>query len=650
MDSRFSFSYFRRSDASAEEVLEDSEPEREERRRIRKISKARGRQPKQNRGESSGDVVHDIQARVQQSAELPSVSRGPSDDPSTRRNVSVCRSVTPVEFHALLSPETRSSPPESPNSFNPSIAEDAPVQPKTLDLARFAYTGGAGPSKPRSTRSPSRGSSVVEVAPPQARKKKPQKAASKTFISSDDPELDFALLFKCPSCRVKWTTTKTAPHKADHIRKCASKQGMTEEAAREVIRRDIADAASCPPPKGKGKGKAKVAKEPTSVHDAPKSYLDNVVEDAAPKKRQPRRKLDVTVTVQPPTATHSQITERAKVLLANTQSSADLHTTSTLSSAESDVILLEDAPPPTQPFLKSKLATAFRRPLLPSQTENQPSQFEVAAEEALALFEGHGSTASGKVSPERSPFRNSPPEPLAPLSQTFDTSPSLNSGSVHRKGPPSIMTISSDGESIASLPTAPSTSRKTINPSRTGGAPQFEGDVVSDGDNGGWSDANSGCLIWDGNPDSSQLDPTFLQQWRSDSESESRASPFPVQPSSSSKPPVPSTPNPSTLTRRSQTTKQKKPRTKKGRPEAVEASAAVPKMSDEELFTIFKNMIEQDEALHCQILRYEPVNIKVFLQKAEALGLLSPRLPKQMKTFLDAAVSPLDWGFIDHPS
>lgn len=448
MDSRFSSSYFRRSDASAEEVLEGKrvsptlvppppgqqlllqiqsqrgkrvvEYERslnfEEDNPSKAVARARGTLCTMSRRERSRRLSYLVSHEDPQMVKPTHSSCHcmltlPQPDPFNRRNLSVFRSATPVEAHASLSPETRSSPPESPQLFNPSIAEDAPVQPKTLDLARFAYTGGSGPSKPRSTRSPSRCSSVVEVAPAPARKRKPQKAASKTFILSDDPELDFALLFKCPSCRVEWRTTKSAPKKVEHIRKCASEKGMTEEAARELIRRDIADAASCPPSKGnsKGKGKAKVAKEPTPVQDAPKSYLDNVVEDAAPKKRKPRRKLDVTVTVQPPTATHSQIMERAKVLLADTQPSADLHTTNTLSSAESDVILLEDAPPPTQPFLKSKLATAFRRPLLPSQTENQASQFKMAAEDALAVFEGDGSPASGKASPERSPFSNTLP-------------------------------------------------------------------------------------------------------------------------------------------------------------------------------------------------------------------------------------------------
>ncbi|KAG8923687.1 hypothetical protein FRC01_012478 [Tulasnella sp. 417] len=191
------------------------------------------------------------------------------------------------------------------------------------------------------------------------------------------------------------------------------------------------------------------------------------------------------------------------------------------------------------------------------------------------------------------------------------------------------MTISSDGESIASHPLAPSTSQNS------GRAPLFEGDAVSDGDDGGWSDADSGCLVWDGNLDTSQLDLKFLQEWGSSSESES---PYPPQPSpSSSKPPGPSTPNRSITARRSPTTKQKKPRTKKARLGGVEASPAPPKISDEELFKIFKNMIEQDEGLHCQILRYEPVNIKIFVQKAEALGLQSTKLLKQMKTFLDAA-------------
>lgn len=213
-------------------------------------------------------------------------------------------------------------------------------------------------------------------------------------------------------------------------------------------------------------------------------------------------------------------------------------------------------------------------------------------------------------------------------------------GSVHPRGPPSIVTISSDGESIASLSLAPSTSRKPINPSipnNFGGAPQSEGDIVSDGDDGGWSDADSGCLVWDGDPNTSQLDVTSLQQWESNSESELQASPYRLQPSSSSsKPPVPSTPSLSIATKRLPTIKQKKPRAKKGRLEAVEASPARPKISDEEIFQVFKNMIEQDEVLHCKILRYEPVNIKIFVQKAEALGLQSPRLAKQMRTFLDA--------------
>lgn len=411
MDSRFTSSYFRWSDASADEVLEDSEPEREERRKIRKASKLKERQLNQGRDKTPEDVVRNATMLVNPSSDLPSLLGDLAAEPSARQNIPIRHSATLTEPYVPLSPESHFGCLASPQSSNPSIAEEEPVQPKTFDLSRFAYSGGTRATKPSSTRAPSACSSVEELIPPRPRSRKSKKTAGETVISSDDPELGFALLLmlKCPLCSESWTTRKTEAGKTTHIKKCASKNSLTTEAVREAIKRAIADGASRPPPKSKGKAKAK--QDAASVDDAtPKTYLDNVVEGAAPKKR--RRKIDVTVTVQPPATTHNTILERAKTILADTQPSPDLRTPTTLSSAESDVVLLEDqdAPPlPTQPFPKSKLASVFRRPLGPSQSENQLPGLGNTAGEALAFFGRDESSTPGKVSPKRT-FGSTPPK------------------------------------------------------------------------------------------------------------------------------------------------------------------------------------------------------------------------------------------------
>ncbi|KAG8991841.1 hypothetical protein FRB90_001212, partial [Tulasnella sp. 427] len=188
MDPRFSSSYFGRSDASTDEVVEDSEPERVERRRIRRASKQRS---KPNHGRALPGV--EVRSVIEQS--------GVSGDPALATDTPAQHRPPPIVINPIA-PSSPDEPPSIPEGLSqsgePSVAEMAPFQAKPLDLARFAYTGRAGSSKPPSTRSPSRCSSVEELLPPKTRPttRKPKAAASSVSIASDDPELDLTLVLR----------------------------------------------------------------------------------------------------------------------------------------------------------------------------------------------------------------------------------------------------------------------------------------------------------------------------------------------------------------------------------------------------------------------------------------------------------------------
>ena len=128
----------------------------------------------------------------------------------------------------------------------------------------------------------------------------------------------------------------------------------------KILSRQLSDenvGAKAPTSKGKGK-----AKEKQTLLSPPKptTFMDKIVDDAAPKKRKGGKRKEVEITVKPVAETGESIRERAKALL------------------EDDLSAL---PPATQAFRPSRLGGAFavhrEEPDTPPRDEAAPLATQV---------------------------------------------------------------------------------------------------------------------------------------------------------------------------------------------------------------------------------------------------------------------------------
>ena len=169
---------------------------------------------------------------------------------------------------------------------------------RILDLERFSFI---------STR-PSRASTSSSIDISSHRPTPPTGTTSNTVRKSHVSDYSFTdsqlkKLTRCTCCQIPWTTRKSASGKLDHIQKCARKHSLTEEAVRGMIEQDLQALAT----KGdlkKGKGKP--------VASVPATLLEAVVADTTMKPK--GRKKEVPTTVLQVAETHQAIYSRAKAL------------------------------------------------------------------------------------------------------------------------------------------------------------------------------------------------------------------------------------------------------------------------------------------------------------------------------------------------
>ena len=177
----------------------------------------------------------------------------------------------------------------------------------------------------------------------------------------DVTKCDVGPLLGCVSCEVRWTIKKSAAHKLSHITTCARKNGINPSTLQRLVERELLKLQHA-------KTNDKKTKPCSDSADAvSQTYMESVVADAQPKKKQ--RRTDTAGTLQPVSQTRAAILDRAKALLG----------------AWGAVPC--DAPEPehNQAFGRSKLATGHMQVENIDPTESHLSE-ECALTSRLALL------------------------------------------------------------------------------------------------------------------------------------------------------------------------------------------------------------------------------------------------------------------------
>ncbi|KAG5648934.1 hypothetical protein DXG03_000283 [Asterophora parasitica] len=317
-----------------DEVVDDSEPEREELRRREKPSRnyniattvvKRTRNPIDiiEITDDESDAVADHLPSVIEIA-TQSIFPPPAEKPKALLNGSILVSGTYATFPGsrksnsvcLGTPLSRSLPISSTSLIPPEASEDPHLEDEDdakINFARFAYVGSTSSVKPPankpgpglSRRGSGVNSTIASKAPP---KMKPAHR-----FADDFSDVELSMLSKCVGCEVHWTARKTVAQKMLHVQACAKKKYLDDATVRILIRKEIDSAmAIAAPMKSKGEGKGK-ADEAVS---GPRTFLEEVVAEAAPRRK--GRRLDTRETVQSVAQTRDLILDRARAVIGTT--------------------------------------------------------------------------------------------------------------------------------------------------------------------------------------------------------------------------------------------------------------------------------------------------------------------------------------------
>ncbi|ESK94398.1 hypothetical protein Moror_8056 [Moniliophthora roreri MCA 2997] len=311
------------SKAQEDEIVEDSEPEREALRQD--LNKLRGSTlSSSDKGKQS---LKDDNEDVEQ-ADVISVIEISDDSVTVPPPAQKARQKTPEEISVLdISSSSSSASPALPPKPTTSTSEpivrvtnesdgaidDLPSDDDlpSLSLSNFAFATSNKPGGVKSTAtvrnfatlaaSKNASSGIPEKNAP----KKPPRCIIHKFAEQFTDE-QLSRLLKCVACDVRWTVRKSASQKVTHIRSCAKKNGFQDETVCRLIRKEVEKVL--PASSGdKGKGEAEV--EPLA-----ETIFNEIVHDAAPKKRTKRQ--EVVTTLKALSETRSAILDRAKTIFA----------------------------------------------------------------------------------------------------------------------------------------------------------------------------------------------------------------------------------------------------------------------------------------------------------------------------------------------
>ena len=190
---------------------------------------------------------------------------------------------------------------------------------------------------------------------------KAKKRSKDSLPDSDVAKLDVGCLLRCVSCEARWTVHKGTSHKLSHITTCARKKGINSDTLRRLVDGELLKMEGV---KANNKGTAPSG----SAEATPQTYMESVVAEAQPRRKQ--RRSDTTSTLQPISQTRAAILDRAKALLRTGEA------------VPCDAPELEQ----TQAFGRSKLASKQVQVENTDSIVTHPSEEECALSSRLALL------------------------------------------------------------------------------------------------------------------------------------------------------------------------------------------------------------------------------------------------------------------------
>lgn len=423
------------------EIIEDSEPEREERRERERFERKRLQERKNsvkrsNRGELSVLTQSDTQSQALPPASGSSASssvisvKSPHEDipeiqtidPPPVSSSAPLRKVAPPPW--LASKETPGEPLPtgvpalaSPRRSYSSTQPSSPV--KQLDVNSFAFhrrTSGAR-TVSYSTSSRSASSSKVSVlkSPSDSSKDTPAPSAKasaspKSFHlgatnGSPNPDATFSAeqitsISRCVVCGNAWTVRKLPKSKWSHIMTCARKHACGLETLHVKLIAAVVEASEAKAQQKSTKGKEKESSQPQSL-------LAHALKEQNGTRKRGRRKEMGRTSLLPVEESQKSILKRGATLLGtdslvdNAESQSTVNTLPTQKSQESEAE--NDVPdiPATQVFAPSKIAgrSKFFGSTLGTLNTDSGSGLLYADEPHLLISDfGPGSFASSSVS------------------------------------------------------------------------------------------------------------------------------------------------------------------------------------------------------------------------------------------------------------
>ncbi|KAH9062810.1 hypothetical protein EDB87DRAFT_1605991 [Lactarius vividus] len=286
-----------------EDYVDDSEPERRLRRaqvkKRRSYQKQCTSHPNVEICEGLGGVLTKATPAFVEKEIIGEESHSdlklPTTSVSSLQTLARIRHATPASVQQLVSRASATS------------AQEESSEPSLLAcVGHFAYRQVPAKTEPATAHIERRQSTSV----PQLPDGKPERLCQRAKSLQDHSitKLDVSRLLKCVSCEARWTIQKGASNKLSHLAACARKKGISPSTLKTLIVKENLKIQNA-------KTKDESTTPSTLATAAPQTYMEAVVENAQPRKRQRRPDANATGTLQPISQTKTAILDRARALL-----------------------------------------------------------------------------------------------------------------------------------------------------------------------------------------------------------------------------------------------------------------------------------------------------------------------------------------------